>query len=108
MLSRILNRILSKITNEIREIAEFISLEICSDENDAKIVELVRCKTKDKGKKNRLGIMFKNNQDNTSHSAIVNARNRRMMFNINFLKGKLENANALWNGKTISARKELR
>lgn len=43
-----------------------------------------------------------------SHSAIVNARNRRMTFNINFLEGNLKNANALWGERIKSARKELR
>lgn len=47
-------------------------------------------------------------ETNILPSAIIDARNRRTLCNINVFEGNLKNANALLNEKIKSARKELR
>lgn len=105
MKSQIFNRILKKLKRKIREFNEFISLEIHLDRQSEAIEKLVYQETKEKCHKQKLGIRLNENQYNTSHSAIIKARDRKRMFYIVVILRKI--SNVFCKREMQNARKEL-
>lgn len=104
MKSQIFNRILKKLKRKIREFNEFISLEINLDRQSEAIEKLVCQETKEKCHKQKLGIWLNENQYNTSHSAIIKARDRKRMFYIVILR---KISNVFCKREMQNTRKEL-
>jgi len=104
MEKQIFNRILKKLKRKIREFNEFISLEIHLEGRPETTEELVYMKTKEKCHKQKLGIRLNENQYNTSHSAIIKARDRKRMFYIVILR---KISNVFCKREMQNTRKEL-